>query len=365
MEKIFYAGLDVHKDSTEVSIFCGAENEPIYEKRFEKGMSEVIVVLKKFNAEGKVKACYEAGCTGFTLQRELEKEKIECVVAAPGKLPRRATDRVKTDRRDARKLARLLRMNDITAIRIPTVEQEAVRDYLRLRDDIRRELQRAKKQLLSFLLRNGFRYSGAHWTKRHRQWMQELKYGHQLHQEIFEEYYTRITELEERLGEIDRAIETIAEGEKYRDAVAILRCFRGIEYLTALSCVVEVGDFSRFPTAASFMAYLGLVPSEHSSGDKRRPGGITKAGNAHLRRLLVEASWHYRYPTDISKRLRARRAGQPAALIAYANKAIRRLRKKYFTLALKRNKKSTVAVTAVARELAGFIWGAMNNKIAA
>lgn len=365
MEKIFYVGLDVHKDSIEVSIFCGFENEPMYERRFSKGMCEVIAVLKRFNSEGKVKACYEAGCTGFTLQRELEKEKIECVVVAPGKLPRRATDRVKTDRRDARKLARLLRMNDITPIRIPTIEQEAVRDFLRLRDDIRRELQRAKKQLLHFLLRNGFRYHGTYWTKRHRKWMQELTYVHKLQEEIFEEYYTRIVELEERLDGIERRIEKIAESEQYRDAVAVLRCFRGIEYLTALSCVVEVGDFSRFPTAASFMSYLGLVPGEHSSGEKRRSGGITKAGNTHLRRLLVEASWHYRYPTDVSKRLRARRAGQSAALIAYANKATRRLRKKYFTLTLKRNKKSTVAIIAVARELAGFIWGAMNNKIAA
>ena len=366
MEKVYHVGMDVHKETVEISIFCVWDAEPYLEKRMEADVAEIVKFLQRLGETGKVKACYEAGCMGFVLYRALEAAGIECVVVAPGKLPRRVTERVKTDRRDARNLAKLYRAGEVTAIRIPTVSEEAARDYIRLREDMKKDIQRTKRRLLNFLLRLGFRYEGgACWTKKHREWIKSIPFADALQKETCEEYYSHLKELEERVVGIDKKIDEIAQSDRFREAVNRLRCFKGIDNLTALACVCEVGDFMRFPSAGSFMSYLGLVPREHSSGDKKRQGGITKAGNGHLRRLLIEASWHYRYPSPVGSRLQARRIGQPAEVIAYANKSMRRLQKKYLKLVIKRGKKSTVAVTAVARELAGFIWGAMNNKMSA
>jgi transposase len=365
MENVYHVGLDVHKETVEMSVFYNWNQEPEFEKRMNNDQGKIISQLKKLQKNGRVAVCYEAGCMGFVLKRALDEAGIDCHVVSPGKLPRKPTDKIKTDRRDARNLAKLHRAGETEAIYIPTDEDEATRDYIRARDDIKLDLKRAKQQLLKFLLRYGYRYeTNRYWTGKHRKWMKGITFLHLMHKETFETYYTRILELEERLVFMEARITEIAQTERYRESVNHLRCFKGIDYLIALALVCEVGDFRRFPDAGSFMAYLGLVPREHSSGEKRRQGGITKSGNGHIRRLLIESSWHYRYQSPPGKRLTSRRVGQNIEVIAYADKGMRRLQKKFSKLLFK-GKSKNATVTAVARELAGFIWGVMNNKIAA
>ena len=359
----YYAGLDVHKDSILISVFQNNEREPLFEKEVPGDGKRAAEVLLRLQEKGTVIACYESGCTGFTLQRYFLSKGIECLIAATSRIPRRPGDRVKTDKRDARNLAKLLRAGEITAVQSPSIDDEAARDYLRSRDDIKRELKRSRQRLLSFVLRHGYRYSTtSYWTLKHRKWLKELSFNHPLLQETFKVYYYHIEELEDKLILMDDKIQAIAQSDRYQKSINALRCFRGIDYLTALSLVCETGDYHRFPNAESFMSYLGLVPGEHSSGDKRMQGGITKTGNTHLRRLLIEASWHYRHKGPAGKRLTARRKGQPQEYIAYADKALRRLQKK-FSKIVYRGKLKQVAATAVARELAGFVWGMMTENI--
>lgn len=364
MENVYHVGMDVHKETVELSIFRNWDNKPLFEKRVPNCMEKILPILERLERDGRVTSCYEAGCMGFTLQRDLARMGIACQVVAPGKLPRRPTDRVKTDRRDARNLARLMRAGEAPAIHVPDEEDESVRDYLRARDDLQGDVKRAKQRLLKFLLRLGHRYeTPRHWTQRHRAWLKSIQFTHETQKETFNVYYARVIDLEGRLCDMDRRIEEMARSERYRSMVDRLRCLRGVDYLTSMAFICEIGDFRRFPSAESFMAYLGLVPGEHSSGEKRHQGGITKSGNSHLRRLLIESGWHYRHQPVPGKRLRSRRAGQAPEIIAYADRAARRLNKKFTRLVFK-GKPRQVAVTAVARELAGFIWGLMTDSIA-
>jgi len=363
MNNLYYVGLDVHKESIVMSVLCNTEDRPLYEKSVAgdgKGALEAMLRLKE---KGEVYACYESGCMGFTLQRYLASNDINCVIAATSKILRKPGEHIKTDTRDARKLARQLRSGEVTAINIPTAGDEAVRDYLRTRDDIKDDLKRTKKRLLQFILRNGYRFeSRVYWTGKHKKWMKALPFRQEMQREAFESYYQHMEALEDRLHLMDERIQEISQTDTYREHVNFLRCFKGIDYLTSLAVIVEVGDFRRFKEAEGFMSFLGLVPCEDSSGDKRSQGSITKSGNGHLRKLLIESSWHYRYPAPAGKRLDERRKGQSSDIIAYTDKALRRLQKKYAKL-IHRGKSSQVAVTAVARELAGFIWGLMVGKI--
>lgn len=364
MKTVYHVGLDVHKETVEMSVFRNRETEPEYEQKMNNEHRTIIHHLRRLQQRGEVQVCYEAGCMGFILHRALRDAGIECRIISPGKVPRRPGERIKTDRRDARNLAKLLRAGDATGIYIPTEEDEATRDFIRARDDVKLELKRSKQQLQKFLLRLGHRYeTKRYWTGTHWKWMSDIVFSQPMHRETFETYCARIRELENRIALMEDRIIEIARSERYRETVDLLRCFKGIDYLIALALVCEVGDFRRFPSAASFMAYLGLVPREHSSGEKRRQGGITKSGNGHLRRLLVESSWHYRYAAPPSKALISRRMGRRTEVIAYADKALHRLQRKFSRMLFK-GKSSNAAVTAVARELAGFIWGMMNDKIA-
>lgn len=364
MKKVYYVGLDVHKETIEMAVYLNDAQGPV-EKHLNNDQARIIKELKKLQQNGEVIACYEAGCMGFTLHRAMSEAGIECRVLSPGHIPIKTGVRIKTDRRDARNLAKYLRTGEAEGIYIPSAEDEATRDYIRTRDDFRQDLKRAKQQLLKFFLRLGYRYEGTrYWTVKHVRWMKAIEFSQPLHRETFYTYFTRMRELEERLAIMDARIIEIAQGERYRTAVKMLRCFKGIDYLVALAFVCEVGNFKRFPSASSFMSYLGLIPQEHSSGETRRQGRITKSGNAHLRRLLVEAGWHYRYAAVPSKKLTARRIGNSIEIVAYADKALRRLQKKFAKMLLKGKTKNS-AVIAVSRELAGFIWGAMTNKIMA
>jgi transposase len=364
MKKVYFAGLDVHKNSIVMSIFGNEDEQPMFEKSFPGDGKKVLETLKRFQEKGDVESCYESGCMGFTLQRYLSKNGINCKVAAVSKIPRKPGERIKTDKRDARNLAKQLKCGEITAVHVPTETDEAVRDFVRARNDVKNDLKRTRQRLSKFLLRSDYQYEGVkNWTEKHRKWMKELVFQHKMQRETFESYYRHMEELEDRVREMEVRIEELSQSAPYRERVNHLRCLKGVDHLTALSFVVEIGDFRRFRNAESFMAYLGLVPCEHSSGSKRVQGSITKTGNGHLRRLLIESSWHYRHRTSAGKRLGERRKGQPSEVIAYADRAMRRLQKKFNRLVY-RGKSSQTAVTAVARELSGFIWGLMVGNIA-
>ena len=362
--KILYVGMDVDAEKIAMSVMEREGNEIVSERFIPNTKEAVRKYFRNLQKDGvEVQTCYEAGFCGFALARQLSALKIGCAVAAPGMLPRMPSDRVKTDRRDARVLARALRNGDIHEVYLPTKQDEAVRDYLRMYDAAKDDLKRAKQRVVHFLHRRGMRYTaGNNWTGRYRRWLKERKLEHAIEQETLQGYYARVTELEEHCYQMAARVEELAEEPRYREPVRQLNAFKGVKTLTALSFIVEIGDFRRFATAEEFMAFLGLVPSEHSSGNKRRQGGITKAGNSHLRKLLVQSGWHYRSYYPASKQLLLRREGLPVQLVAYANRAGRRLHRK-FTRLLYAGKRPQVAVTAVARELSGFIWGTMTGNI--
>ncbi len=363
MESVSYVGMDVHKETIE----CAVMDDSSTETRLEKRMSNNLPAIKRFFGrlltEGAVVAGYEAGCLGFKLYRELTALGVRCVVIAPSRIARAPGERVKTDRREARMLAKLLRNGEAPGVHVPEPCDEAVRDYLRARADLKMELKRYRQRLQNLLIRHGHIFTESrNWTLKYRRWLKKLEFAHTALAETVDLYYGRILELEAKLLEMDQRIEEVGESERYVEDVGRLRCLRGIDYLTALSMVCEIGDFRRFASAEQFMAFLGLVPSEHSSGSRRRQGGITKTGNNHIRRLLVESSWHHRYQRPPSKALRRRREGQSEEVVVYADRAMRRLAKKFHRL-VGRGKSSQVAVTAVARELAGFVWGLMVDRV--
>jgi transposase len=360
MEKVItHVGLDAHAERIVIATLTGQAREP--EVRDIPNDPKVIRrTFQRLAAEAyELRCCYEAGPCGFELHRQLTAMGIACEVVAPSLIPVRAGDRVKTDRRDASKLARLYRAGELTTITVPSVEQEAVRDLVRARDDVRKDLTAARHRLGKFLIRHGRIYSaGKNWTQRFWAWASKLVFEQESERITFDHYAREVEHLVARRAELDREIERIARTEPYAAAVGKLACLRGISTLSALALVAEIGDFRRFESPRQFMAYVGLVPREYSSGGKERRGGITKTGNGHVRRLLVEAAWSYRHRPALGERIQAALKGQPPAVVEYARKAQVRLHRRYTRL-VSRGKKSQVAVTAVARELCAFTWGIM------
>ena len=353
--------MDVHKDT--IAVFRDSARNVEFEKTIRNEPGKIKKFFNKLKDKGEsILSCYKAGPTGFAIYRILDEMDITCYVAAPSLLPRKPGDRIKTDKRDAIMLAKVLRNGEIVSVHVPTRSDEAVRNYLRMCNNTRSDLKKQKQRLLMFLLSIGKKYDTGkgYWTGVHRKWLKALEFEDELNKNVFDEYYITICELEEKIAKLKEKIEEIATEARYTEKVSKLRRFKGIDTLTALTFVSEIGDFRRFRKAAEFMAYMGLVPSEYSSGDKRKQGGITKAGNSRLRKLLIESSWHYKYYVP-SKRLAMRRKGQTTEIIAYADKAGRRLSRKYNKLLL-RGKVSQKIVTAIARELSGFIWGMMTGE---
>jgi transposase len=293
----------------------------------------------------------------------MEKAKIPCYVLPANKVAKKRDTRIKTDKRDARLIGRELRSGSIRPISVPDAADEAARDLLRCREDVNCDLRRCKQRVLKFLLRHGhiFTDGGSNWTVKHWRWMDMIQFAHEHERTVYEEYRSQIKALEERLTRLEGRVTETAESARYKAKVRKLRAFKGIDYIIALSVICEIGDFKRFADAKPFMSYLGFVPSENSSGGKRNQGGITKAGNGHLRRLLVEAAWHYTKNARPGKRLEQRRLECSAYEIEIADRALYRLNKKYVKLVLRSGKHKNVAVTAVARELAGFIWAIQNS----
>jgi transposase len=360
MEKVTtWAGLDVHAERIVIATLTGQSREP--EVRDIPNDAKVVrrTFQRLLNGSYELRCCYEAGPCGFELHRQLTSMGIACEVIAPSLIPVKAGDRVKTDRRDAQKLARLFRAGELTAVTVPSVEQEAVRDLVRARDDVRKDLTAARHRLGKFLIRHGRIYSaGSKWTLRFWAWASKLTFEREGERLTFEHYVAAVRHLVERRAALDRELERIAGTQPYAAQVKKLSCLRGISTLTALALVAEVGDFRRFASPRQLMAYLGLVPREYSSGGKEKRGGITKTGNGHVRRLFVEAAWSYRHRPALGERVRTALQGQPAAVAAVAHKAQERLHRRYARL-VGRGKASQLAVTAVARELCAFTWSLM------
>jgi len=344
--------MDVHAASV-VAAILDAETGELRFQRLGGGSDPVLRLVSSL--EGPVRASYEAGPTGYGLARALEQSGIECVVAAPGKIPRGATERIKTDRRDAEHLVRLLLAGKLHPVRVPGPAEEALRDLVRAREDIRSDLMRARHRLSKLLLRHEARFSGRAWSERHRAWLSKLELGPDAAQATLVDYLGAVEALLHRKRELERQIAAAVPGSPWAREVGRLRCLRGIDTLTAVGLCAEIADFARFARAGQLMSYLGLVPAEHSSGEQRRLGSITRSGSRHARRLLVEAAWHYRNQPRVGVELERRQQGQPQAAVAIAWSAQRRLHRVWWRMQ-RRGKRSTLITVAVARELAGFCW---------
>ena len=363
MDKLTHIGLDVHKETIAVATL--RPGAVTCDERVIPNTPEAIRKLLTRCEPSLVRTCYEAGPTGYDTHRLISSLGIPCDVIAPSMIPKRSGVRVKTDRTDARHLARMHRAGELTAIRIPTPAEEAVRDLVRAREEIKADRRVARQRIRSFLLRYGKRYpvAGARWSFRFDVWMRAQKFDEPAAQAAFDHLVGTQSVRDSQLSAITRQIEELAALEPLASGVAILRSFRGIDTLTAVTILVETCDFRRFPEAGAYMAFTGLVPSEHSSGATRRQGSITKTGNSHVRRVLIEAAWAYRHPPAVRGKHKARLEGQPPQVVAYSWAAQCRLHATYRKLAAKKGPNK--AVVAVARELSGFVWGVMTGTMGA
>ena len=349
-------GLDVHARS--IRLAAVRADELLEERTLPYDEEAVEQLLRRWPA---VRCCYEAGPTGFGLYRHLVDCGIDCTVVAPGLVPQRPGDRVKTDPRDARKLARLLAGGLLEPIHVPSPELEAARDLVRAREDARLDRMRDRHRLSKFCLRHGRLLPTSGWTVLRRKWLGEQRFEHAAEQITFDSYLHTVDLVDARIEQLERAIREISDHEPWRLLVARLRCLRGIDTLSALGLVAEIGDFGRFRSAEEFMAFVGLVPSEHSSGEHRRQGSITKVGNAHVRRLLVESAWHARRRPTVGYELSRRQRGQDPAVIERAWRCQQRLYSRWQRMA-GRGKPHQKIVVACARELAGFVWAIATDQ---
>jgi transposase len=361
MQSTTIIAFDQHASTTMAAVLLPGQRTPALHP-LTSDSGTIVRFVDRLRRQGAVACCYEAGPCGFELQRALIGHDIPCDVIAPALIPRRPGDRIKTDRRDAGQLAVLYRAEALTAIHVPTEQEEAARDLLRCREDIRADLLRARHRLSKFLLRHGRRFTGSKkaWTKRHDDWLRTQTWPIAALDQTHRAYLRAVDEAVARLRAVEGDLRDLLTLDPLRERVARLRCFRGINDLTALTIAAELGDPRRFATAPRTMAFVGLVPSEHSSGTKQARGRITKTGNAHLRRVLVEAAWHYRHRPFVGATLRARQRGAPATVIARAWTAQHRLHRRYHRLAA-RGKPNQHIITAVARELTGFVWAALTQ----
>jgi len=356
-DRITYVGLDVHKDGIVVAVAEGGARGEVREYGRVANTPAVLRRLagKLCDQAVELRFCYEAGPCGYGIQRQLSALGHECIVVAPSLIPKRAGDRVKTDRRDAASLAKLHRAGELTAVWVPDPGHEAMRDLVRARLDAVRALRRARQQLSGFLLRQGCHYGRPAWTKLHRRWLAGLKFEQAVHHIVLEDYIAAVEAAEARRDRLTAQIAAMLPDWTLAPVVAALQTMRGMALVNAATLVAELGDLSRFANPRQLMAYLGLVPSEHSSGASIKRGGITKAGNGAARRLLIEAAWSYRFPARISREQLLRQEGLAKPIRDTAWKAQERLCRRYRKLA-RAGKPPTVVTAAIARELAGFVW---------
>jgi transposase len=368
-----YVGMDVHKESFSLCCYSIEKDEASHQQKIGADYRLILKYLGSmrgvFGEDTEFVCGYEAGCLGFTLYRQLTDLNVKCIILAPTTMmAEQGRKRIKTDKRDAVLIARCLAYHTYHAVHIPTEQDEQIKEYIRMRDDHRLALKKDKQQILSFCLRHGFQYTetNSRWTQAHINWLRKLELEG-LYQETMAEYlmtFDRLTEVIERL---DKRIAGLAEQDTYRSNVKKLTCFMGVKTQTALAVLVEVGDFNRFARAENIAAYIGLVPGEDSSGGDKQRLSITKAGNTHVRRLLIEAAQSYSRGVVgyKSKALKERQEGNPPEVIAYADKANTRLRRRYYHMILQNGRKANVAKTAIARELMCFMWGMVTGNIEA
>ena len=353
-----YIGLDVHKESIAVAYAAkdyGAD--VVYLGSIGTRQCDIDKLVRQLQSKAKrLVFVYEAGPCGSWLYRYLTKKGYDCWVVAPSLIPKKAGDRVKTDRRDALQLARLMRSGDLTPVYVPKVEDEAIRDLCRAREDVLRDLKAAKLRLKAFLLRHDIRYTGqATWNPAHLRWLSEVVCPTPAQQIVFQEYVRAVNEQTERLQRLEQELQERVTSWRLNPVVEALQALRGVQFTGAVTTVAELGDLTRFENPRQLMGYLGLTPSESSSGERRRQGSITKAGNTHARRALVEGAWAYRYPAKVSRHLQLRLENQPKAIQDISWKAQVRLCTRYRRL-LARGKHANQVVVAIARELVGFMW---------
>ena len=372
MNRIIKIGMDVHSTNYTLCAMeptIGAEDRIFGEIQVAPNYKEVLCFIESlkmklgFFDDYSIECGYEAGCLGYTLYNQLTGAGIKCVILAPSTMLTQQGQRIKTDRRDARLIAQCLCYGGYHPVYIPTGEDDAVKEYVRMRDDHKLALKKLKQQINAFVLRHGHQYAGTKWTIKHLIWLNKLELD-PMYRETLNEYITSYEEQEAKIERYDKRIEEIAVEARYKDKAEKLGCFLGIRTHTALSLIVETGDFKRFAKGNTYAAFLGLAPGEHSSSTSINRLGISKAGNAHLRCLLIEAAKSICKGAigHKSKELRSRQNGQSAEVIAYADKANTRLRSKYYRM-IRHGKKKNVSVAAVARELACFIWGMMTGNI--
>jgi len=349
-------GLDVHKKTIVASVLPAGSEVVTERTTIENNPAALAKLVKKIGVRGSVEFVYEAGPCGYETHRQISGLGHPCFVIAPALTPVRPGDHVKTDSRDADKLARYHRAGELTVIRVPTCEEEAARDLPRAREDAMIDRLRSRHRLSRFLLRQGriFQDAKRAWTTKHKEWLRTQKFEWPALTQTFEAGMRAVDDADARMESLDRQLEDLSLQDPYRTPVKFLRCLRGIDTLSALTLVVEAQDFKRFEGARAFMSYTGAVGREHSSGERTRRGSITKAGNAHIRRILIESAWSYRRG-GLSAAVKKRREGCPPDVILIARKAEVRLHRKFARM-VAQNKPPQVAVTAVARELAGFIW---------
>lgn len=362
MEQYNWVGLDVHLDSITAAILRG-DCQDAEVLKLPGDLMKVRQLFRRLSSTGPVRACYEASGAGFVLQRTLAHDGFSCTVVAPSLIPRKPGDRRKTDRIDAVMLAKLFRSGHLTPVHVPTTEQEAMRRIIRLRHSYQQQCKSAKHRICGMLLNQGlvYREGRTHFTKQHRAWLAQLR--HQLEGPIQTALVAELEHLEYlemQRDALDAEIERYAERPPYQAQVEALCCLRGVRTLTAMTLLAEIGDVRRFHSPRALMAYFGLVPSEHSSGQREQRGSITKAGNAQARRIRVEAAWNNRHRATSDLILNRRRQGQAPEIVAIAMKAQHRLSRKYHKLWLRKH--LNVAVTAVARELCGFVWAILQAR---
>ncbi len=366
-----YVGMDVHKENFSLCCYTNEKEQAEFPQKVDGHYSKVINYIEAMRfhyGDDTLFICgYEAGCLGFTLYHQLTQHNVKCVILAPTTmLQQRGRKKIKTDKRDAALIARCLAHHDYSPVHIPTQQDEQVKEYLRMRDDHKLAIKKVKQQILSFCLRHNYRFEGTNnnWTQAHLKWLRALKpegyYG-----EILAEYLSTYDYYTDKLERLDKRIEELAAVDTYKENVRKLSCFIGVKTVTALAVLTEVGDFKRFASAQHFASYIGLTPGEDSSGNDQNRLGITKAGNNHIRRLLTEAAQSYaRGKVGFkSKELKKRQEGNTAAVITYADKANERLRRRYYRMVLTNGKNANVAKTAIARELACFMWGMVTGNI--
>lgn len=371
MNSIVYIGMDVHKESYTVCCYSVDKDMVEYMQKISPDYKMIFKYLeqirKRFGEDAEFVCGYEAGCLGYSLYHQLTDHGIKCIILAPTTMAITNTNRVKTDKRDAANVARCLAFHTYSEVHVPTQEDNSIKEYIRMREDQKVALKIIKQQILALVLRHGKRFDGGktYWTIAHMKWLKSLSLGG-ITQEALEEYLITYEYLTTKMKRIDQRIEELASTEKYEEKVKKLGCLIGVKTHTALSVIVEVGDFERFAKPEKFAAFLGLVPSEESSGNSQNRYGITKAGNCHLRRLLVESSQAYTRGVigNKSRTLKQRQQGNAAQIIAYADKANERLRRRFYKMTLNKGVNRNVATTAIARELACFMWGLMTDHVA-